>query len=85
MTRGEFDAVCEGRMGHALTLRKWNDTLVAGIISTMRAVAGVESERGDCMCYAYADVEVEPKGPMTDDEVVDVMKQWVTVTGGKTI
>jgi len=29
--------------------------------------------------------EIVESEPMSDDDVVDVMRQWVTATGGKTI
>ena len=83
MTRGEFDVVCSGRLDYAIAQRRWNDTIIAGVILTMRGVAGVSSSRDECLCYSYPD-EPAPSEPMSDNEVVDVMKQWVVATGGKT-
>lgn len=84
MTPAEFLMVSKGRVNHALTERRWMDTMAAGIAAMIVRVAGVDIERSDCLSFSYPDDERTPE-VMAVEETIDVFKEWVTVTGGKTI
>jgi hypothetical protein len=84
MTPGEFQVVAKGRVKYALMERLWMDTMAAGIASTVIRAAGVDIERSDCFSFNYPEGDHAPE-VMTVEDTVDVLKQWVTVTGGRSV
>lgn len=72
---------CAG--AYAVSKRMELDILVATVKQVMLGVAGVQQKVEDMM--VWREEVVAPSEPMSDNEVVGVMKQWVVATGGKTI
>ena len=84
MTPGELGEMIEGCVDYALTERKCMDTMAANIAVTMMRLNGVDAERDDALCFRYPE-KPTMVGEPDNDETVNVLKQWVTATNGRTV
>ena len=81
MTPAEFIVLLDSRIKSERLNMDFYDTLNA--LNCQITLGNSEVKLNDFKVITE-DVIEEPK-IMSDDDVVDVMKQWVTATGGKTI
>ena len=81
MTPAEFTVLLDSRIKSERLKMDFYDTLNA--INCQVTLGNSEVKMVDFKIISE-DVIDEPK-IMSDDDVVDVMKKWVTATGGKTI
>ena len=81
MTPAEFTVLLDSRIKSERLKMDFYDTLNA--LNCQITLGNSDVKLNDFKIITE-DVIDEPK-IMSDDDVVDVMKQWVTATGGKTI
>ena len=81
MTPAEFTVLLDSRIKYERLNMDFYDTLNA---FNCQVTLGNKDLKISDFKIITEDVIDEPK-LMSDDDVVDVMRQWVTATGGKTI
>ena len=81
MTPAEFNVLVDSKIKHERQMLTFYDTLNA--LNCQITLRNPEAKLEAFKIIPDEEI-VEPK-IMSDDDVVDVMKQWVTATGGKTI
>ena len=81
MTPAEFNVLVDSKIKHERQMLAFYDTLNA--LNCQITLRNPEAKL-DAFKIIPDEEIVEPK-LMSDDDVVDVMRQWVTATGGKTI
>ena len=81
MTPAEFNVLVDSKIKHERQILGFYDTLNA--LNCQVTLRNPEAKL-DAFKVIPDEVIDEPK-IMSDDDVVDVMRQWVTATGGKTI
>ena len=81
MTPAEFTVLLDSRIKSERLKMDFYDNLNA---FNCQVTLGYKDLKTSDFKILAKDVIDEPK-IMSDDDVVDVMKQWVTATGGKTI
>ena len=81
MTPAEFNVLVDSKIKYERQILGFYDTLNA--LNCQVTLRNPEAKL-DAFKVIPDEVIDEPK-IMSDDDVVDVMRQWVTATGGKTI
>jgi len=81
MTPAEFNVLADSKIKHERQILSFYDTLNA--LNCQVTLQNPEAKLGTFKIVPDEEI-VEPK-IMSDDDVVNVMKQWVTATGGETI